>query len=400
MGLKVLSPDVNESFVEFSVVPGKQQVRFGMAAVKGVGVGAVEEILRAREEGPFKTVDDFAKRVSTSRVNRKAWESLTKAGAFDQLADRSDLLFNMDTVLAFASKLQKEAASGQADLFGGLMDEAVAVPGIRLETAPAKHSEKEHLLWERELLGLYLSSHPLDKYDAYFEEQTMPLSEVKPELDEKSVTVGGVITTVRSITTKNGSKMAFVGIEDKSGEGEVIAFPNLFEKVGPQLVQDQVVKVFGKVNARDRDGNATSEAKVIADDIVVVSDDELDNYRSTGKKMKAPKPRAQSVKATRKAAKAEKFTYSPIEDDASEVSAVEPALKASKLFVHVKDPHNHDMLSKLKQTFNGFPGMQEVILVLGADKKSAVRMPFTVEVNDELQSKVADLFGAECVAVK
>ncbi len=407
MGLRVLSPDVNESFVEFSVVPGKSQIRFGMAAVKGVGVAAVEEILRAREEGSFKTVDDFAKRVSTSRVNRKAWESLTKAGAFDQLADRSDLLFNMDMVLAFASKLQKEAASGQADLFGGLMDQAIAIPSIKLEDAPTKHSEKERLTWERELLGLYLSSHPLDRYGAYFEEQTLPLAEIKPRIDNKSVTVGGVITMARSITTKSGSKMAFAGLEDKSGEGEIIVFPNLFEKVGSQLVQDQVVKVIGKVNARDRDGNQTSEVKIIADDIVLVTDDELNNYKSTGKKMKAPKPAAQGVTAKRKSTKTiaasasgEKPTYIPVESDYTNETLELESPKQPKMFVHVKDPHNYDLLSKLKQTFNIFPGEHEVILVLGADKKSAVRMPFTVEATNELQSKVADLFGTECVAIK
>lgn len=401
MGLIVFSPDVNESFVEFSVVPHKNQIRFGMAAVKGVGVSAVEEILRAREDGPFTSVEDFAKRVSTSRVNRKAWESLTKAGAFDQLADRSDLLFNMDTILAFASKLQKEAASGQADLFGGLVNAAVALPSVKLEQAPAKHSEKERLLWERELLGLYLSSHPLDRYDSYFEEQTLPLTEVKPSIDDKSVTVGGVITTVRTITTKNGSKMAFLGIEDKAGEGEIIVFPNLFEKVGAKLVQDQVIKVLGKVNARDRDGNAVSEAKVIADDIILVTDEELENYKATGKKMKAPKPKSQSVTATRKAEDAsKKYIYKPVNGNPNEQDEAPQRQNPAKLFVHVKDPHNHDLLSQLKQTFNGFPGMHEVILVLGADKKSAVRMPFTVEATEELQSKVADLFGAECVAVK
>src|SRR5690606_17604591 len=120
MGIDVLSPDVNESFVEFAVVPGTSQIRFGMAAIKGVGVGAVEEILRAREDGKFESVEDFAKRVSTSKVNRKAWESLIKSGAFDTLGDRSDLLFNLESILAYASKLQKEALSGQADLFGSL----------------------------------------------------------------------------------------------------------------------------------------------------------------------------------------------------------------------------------------------------------------------------------------
>ena len=109
MGISVLAPDVNESFVEFAVVPGKQEIRFGMAAIKGVGVSVVEEILRARADGKFVSVEDFAKRVSTSRVNKKAWESLIKTGAFDALADRSDLLFNLEAIQAFASKLQKEA---------------------------------------------------------------------------------------------------------------------------------------------------------------------------------------------------------------------------------------------------------------------------------------------------
>lgn len=153
MGLEVQNPDVNESFVEFAVVPDKKQIRFGMAAVKGVGVGAVEEILRAREAGKFASIEDFAKRVSTSKFNRKAWESLIKAGGFDAFGDRSDLLYNLETIQAFASKIQKEAASGQTDLFGLMGDAASEIqPTVTLQTAPAKHTEKERLMWERELL--------------------------------------------------------------------------------------------------------------------------------------------------------------------------------------------------------------------------------------------------------
>src|SRR5690606_30766521 len=117
----------NESFVEFAVVPGKKQIRFGMAAVKGVGVGAVEELLRARDaDGKFKSIEDFARRVSSAKFNRKAWDSLIKTGAFDSFGDRSDLLFNLDTITSFASKMQKEALSGQTDLFGALGDSSSA----------------------------------------------------------------------------------------------------------------------------------------------------------------------------------------------------------------------------------------------------------------------------------
>ncbi|MBF1038756.1 MAG: DNA polymerase III subunit alpha, partial [Candidatus Nanosynbacter sp.] len=266
MGISVLSPDVNESFVEFAVVPNENKIRFGMSAVKGVGVGAVEEVLRAREDGPFTSVEDFARRVSTSKFNRKAWESLIKSGAFDDMGDRSDLLFNLDSITSFASKLQKEAASGQTNLFGMLGgDDAASVQStLHLQKAPVKHDDKERLMWERELLGLYISAHPLDRYETYLSEQTQPLTQLVPEYDSRMMTVGGIISTVRTIVTKSGSKMAFVGIEDKFGEGEIIVFPNLYEKVGAKLVQDAVIRVSGKNSARDRDGNLGNESKLIA----------------------------------------------------------------------------------------------------------------------------------------
>ena len=391
MGLTVLSPDVNESFVEFGVVKGQNQIRFGMAAVKGVGTGAVEEILRAREEGPFETVADFARRVSTRSVNRKAWESLVRAGAFDKLGDRSDILFNLDTILAYASKLQRERATNQADLFGGLA-EVIEAPEIKLEPAPQKHSEKERLQWERELLGLYLSAHPLDRYDAYFSEQTVPLSSLKPEHDKKAVIVGGVISSVRQIVTKSGTKMAFVALEDKSGEGEVVVFPSLFEEIGSRLIQDEVVKVEGKISSTDRQGNSLGEAKIIADKFIFVTGEELDNYRATGKKMKELKPRKTKPGDTtaKKAVTDEpKFTYSPIDDR-------EPP----KLYVRVTDPTDHGKLHALKQLLNNFLGESEIILVLGADKSSAMRLPFRIDPHPDLQVAIGELYGAEHVVVK
>jgi len=391
MGLMVLPPDVNESYVEFGVVPGTNQIRFGMAAVKGVGTGAVEEVLRAREDARFESIDDFARRVSTKKFNRKAWESLIKAGAFDAFGDRSDLLFNLDTITAYASKLQREAATNQADLFGGLA-EVVQAPPIVLETAPEKHGDKERLMWERELLGLYLSAHPLDKYDAYFEEQTIPLGSLRTEHDKRAAIVGGVISTVRQIVTKNGSKMAFVGLEDKSGEGEVVVFPNLYEEIGEKLIQDEVVKVSGKISSTDRQGNSLGEAKIIADEITFVTSQELDEYKATGKKMKELKGKKTSAKPkkTHEPEKTEKYTYQPIDD----------RTVGQKLYVHVKDPDDHDLLHRLKQSLNEYPGDQEIILVLGKDKGSAIRLPFKVNANDALREIIASLYGADCVALK
>ncbi|MBC7869050.1 hypothetical protein H7X69_02640, partial [Candidatus Saccharibacteria bacterium] len=408
MGITVLSPDVNESFVEFAVVPGKKEIRFGMAAVKGVGVAAVEEILRAREGGKFASVEDFARRVSTSKFNKKAWESLIKSGGFDKLGDRSDLLFNLETVQAFASKLQKETLSGQTDLFGGLSDIADIQPSVAMQSAPVKHTDKERLTWERELLGLYISAHPLDNYDAYFEEQTISLNQLTPEADGKKATIGGLISTVRTIITKTGTKMAFVGIEDKTGEGEVIVFPNLYEQIGAKLVQDEVIRATGKISARDRDGNLGTDAKMIADNIQFVTDQELRDYESTGRRMEKPKPSGK-VKATR-VASAKSTKHSSVSAPASTPpskpvmtathshSVAEVSLK--KLFVHIKDPDNHDALLALKQACSQFIGPTDIVLVLGATKKSAIKLPFRVEANDALFAALVKILGEDAVVLK
>lgn len=394
MGIEVLAPDVNESFVEFAVVPGKKQIRFGLAAVKGVGVGAVEEILRARDiDGKFKSIEDFAKRVSTSRFNKKAWESLIKSGGFDRFGDRSDLLFNLETIQAFGSKLQKEALSGQTDLFAALGADSSMQPVLSLQTAPVKYTQKEQLTWERELMGLYISSHPLDNYDTYFEEQTIPLRNMKPDIDGKKVTIGGLVTTLRTIVTKNGSKMAFLGIEDKTSEGEIIVFPNLYAEIGAKLTQDAIIRATGKVSARDRDGNLGDEAKLIADEIMIVSDKDLRDYESTGRKMSAP-----AASARVKAERITKQTINIKPEVAAALPVEETILK--KLFVHIKDPDDHEALLYLKETCSAHPGLSDVVLVLGAEKKSAIKMPFRVEHSDILVGKLVKILGEDAVVLK
>ena len=383
MGITVLTPDVNEGFVEFAIVPGKKEIRFGMAAIKGVGTGAVEEILRARDlDGKFISIEDFAKRVTTGRFNKKAWESLIKSGGFDSLGDRSDLLFNLETIQAFANKLQKEALSGQTDLFGGLSDVAHIQPTMLLQPSPIKYSDRERLAWERELMGLYISAHPLDNYDAYFEEQTVPLMQITPDYNGKIVTVGGLVSTVRSIVTKSGSKMAFVGIEDKTGEAEIIVFPNLYEKIGPKIIQDTVIRITGKINGQDRDGNMITDSKIIADDIQIITDQELRDYESTGRKMDKPKIKAK-VQTTR-------------------IAPVVPAKDSTtkKLYVHIKDPDNHQALLSLKKICGEYIGETEIVLVLGTEKKSAIKLPFKVEPTNKLLSELTTILGDDNIKLK
>jgi DNA polymerase-3 subunit alpha len=292
MGITVLPPDVNESYLEFAVVPDSQQIRFGMSAIKNVGTGAVEEILRARSESPFASLEDFLQRVSNRIVNRKTMESLIKAGAFDRFGDRGTLIYNLDLIVAFASRLQKQANSGQTDIFGGqLPDSAVKSPQLELQI-PAKGADNgESLKWERELLGLYLSQHPLELFETILSEQTVPINTLTADHDGQPVSVGGAISDVREITTKSGQKMAFVKLEDRFGEIEAILFPNSYQQTAGLWQRDRVVLVKGKLNAKDKSGASNGDVKVLVDEAKEITSEQAQAYKPTGQTIKTAMPK-------------------------------------------------------------------------------------------------------------
>lgn len=407
MGLRVLGPDINESYSDFATVGTTGTVRFGIAAIKGMGKALAEEVIAERDaNGKFKSVCDFAKRVSSSKFNKKSWESAIKTGCFDSFGDRSDLLYNLEKIQAYGNKMQKDASNGQTDLFGA-MGAAVEIPEVEITPAPTKYSDKEQLMWERDLMGLYISAHPLDKYEAYFQEQTMPISEIKPNIDGATVIVGGIITNVRSLVTKSGSKMAFVKIEDKISEIEVIVFPKTFEQVGAKLVQDAVVKVTGRVNATDRDGNKIDEAKINAEQIDVITDEELQSYESTGVQLKVPtkgvsqKPRNRVSASNVSGGKPNGGGKSsaPATHFSTTASGDAQPIKPKKVFVRVMDPSNTSALISLKKACANFPGLSEIILVIGEEKK-AMRMPFKCDPEQKLVEELRNYFGPEGVVVK
>ena len=188
----------------------------------------------------------------------------------------------------------------------------------------------------------------------------------------------------------------------------MIVFPNLYEQVGGKLVQDSVVRVTGKASARDRDGNLGDEAKMIADEIIVVTDEELRGYESTGRKMEAPRMSAK-VKAMRVAEyKAKKTggsvsapaTTMPIDPSVDKPRPILDIPPVKKLFVHIKDPDNHDALLQLKRTCSEFVGHTDIVLVLGADKKSAIKLPFRIDASNELVGSLVKLLGEDCVVLR
>ena len=418
MGIEVLGPDVNESFKDFAIVPHENKIRFGLLAVKAVGSGAVDAVLNARKaDGKFTSILDFAKRVNARQFNKKAWDSLIMTGAFDQFGTRSDLLFNLERIQEYGSKSQKEALSGQTDLFGFAGAEDMRVESsIELINAPKQHTDKERLTWERELLGLYVSAHPLDRYVKYFEEQTQPLSQVQPNTDGQKATIGGIVIDIRTIITKSGTKMAFVKMEDKTSEGEVIIFPNLYSEISEKLKIDAVLKIEGKISARDREGNLKSDAQIIAETVSIITDEELENYESTGRRADGLKARkvpqtktvSQNVSNIQKKAFTPKNNSSAVLNRSSEKSTSNPlrsaenyqAEKIQRVFVHIKNPSDHESLLSVKKTCGKFPGMSEIILVLGEVEKSAIRMPFKVDSNSDLPKELVRLLGEDCVVLK
>ncbi|MDQ3123298.1 MAG: DNA polymerase III subunit alpha [bacterium] len=387
VGIEVLPPDINESFHEFAVVPKGDKlhdpIRFGMDAVKNVGSGAVEEILQARQQGKFEKLEDIFMRISPRVLNRKALESLVRAGGFDRFGDRSILMHSLDNMLAFANRIQKEKAAGQTGLFGDSSDlDTSLYPQIVLEKSGLLFNRQEMLKWERELLGLYLSEHPLKSFEKILSELAMPITELQSDMEGKLAVVGGVITELRDITTKNGQKMAFIKIADLSGEIEVILFPSTYQQTLGLWERDRVVLVRGKINGKDRvTGVEMSEVKLLVDEAREITIAQAEAYEPRGRAMKLPK----KVKLKAKSLGAK--VASPI---------MQP-----RIYIRLQDSEDEQQLKSLKTVIDDHNGPTEVVLVIGpADKKQIIKLPSGVVSDDSFLEKLRELVGDAQVVVQ
>lgn len=278
MKLTILPPDINKSEVAFSVEPstsssrpGSAQaghggdIRFGLEAIKNVGRGVIEDILAARnEEGDFRSLHEFCRRVCDSSVTRSAVECLVKAGAFDSInKNRAQLLFVVEDAMGRAARERRDRLNGQVSLFGNAPEESSAEP----ENLPnvTELSRDEMLAMEKDLLGLYLSDHPLLQYRDTLEKVVSATSEdLKDKAEREEVTVGGVIARVRKLTTKKNEPMAFVTVEDFEGPIDVTVFPDAYKECVKWLEADGIVVVKGRINrrARTKSKDEGSEASV------------------------------------------------------------------------------------------------------------------------------------------
>ena len=255
MGIKVLAPDINESDQRFTVSPAG--IRFGLAAVKNVGEHIVEEIIKERDmHGQFQSIENILERVRDKDLNKKSLESLIKCGAFDNLEERNRLLANIDTLLKYSKNQKAIKNSSQISLFA---DQPTFASSLRLEQAePAP--KKQALAWEKELLGFYISSHPLEEHRAELASFTK-VKNLKSKDVGKMLSIGGIISGIKKIVTKAGQPMLFIGIEDLTAKIEGLVFPSLLKK-NPDIFQDgTVIRVKGRLS--DKDG----EFKILCEEI-------------------------------------------------------------------------------------------------------------------------------------
>ena len=274
MGIDILPPDINESFGSFTVVKKykevdgemKDAIRFGLYSIKNFGEAIADVIIENRKNnGPFTTIENFLERIQERSLNKKSMEALIKTGAMDSLGDRTELLDNLDRYLDYNREHAKKDAS-QGDLFSLFTEvEPVQAAETKKETVIDFSVKQQYLAWEKELLGFYISGHPLDKYRKIFESRDTDIAKVKVEgKEEKTYILGGIVENVKEIPTKKDplKRIIFFTLKDLSGEMEVVVFPKQVAEARAIIQNEACIVLKGKVSIReDKKGLVYEHAK-------------------------------------------------------------------------------------------------------------------------------------------
>jgi DNA polymerase-3 subunit alpha len=278
MSIAVLPPDINKSNLDFKIEVGEDgpAIRFGLGAVKNVGEGPIETILQARAEGgPYADVDDFCRRVDLRQVNRRALESLIKVGALRPFGQRAQLLSIIDRMMGLSNQTHQAAAVGQLSMFDVTGFDALAAGSILYPLPGVEEvSRREMLSWEKELVGVYVSEHPMQPLvNKMRESLSCLLGQIDETMAGHHVTVVGMINWVRQIYTKKGKAMAFVELEDVQSSIEVVVFPRIYEETQAMWQAEKAVVVRGKIDIKGSNGPKIICEKV--DDVITQIGPEL-----------------------------------------------------------------------------------------------------------------------------
>lgn len=385
MGIDVLPPSVNESLGRFAI-SGDKSIRFGLVSIKGLGDGPVSDIVDARTKGgPFKSIEDFAKRVPSKSLNKKALQALAYAGAFDEFGDRNQIAENYSEISKFAKDCQAIFENGQTDIFGIMDDSDVGAQSFNMRAMP-KATEMQRLRWEKELLGLYVSGHPLRGLGGYISKKGRLIGNLTQKQIDKQVTVCGLVTDFRRLMTKSGTYMATFCLEDPSAKVNAIIFPRGFSAYGASLSEDSVISVTGKLTYR------RGQYQVACDSLKVLS---INTMVGNAKEAGIYDPDDKSGLAVRLLD--DMLGELPVSENdpeaiGAEIAAVIP--KGARPFVieipaNVSAARMNDLKNLLLQNKGGT--VVELFLV-SANRK--IKLPFGVALTDKLRSAVKAIIEA------
>lgn len=344
MNIEVLPPSVHESDVSFTVV-GDRSIRFGLKAIKGLGQSTAIAIIEARGKGDqFKDITDFAKRLPAQFINKKMLEALAYCGAFDNLGERKALAASTEEIIKFNRQSQEVSANGQIDLFGTLVGSDFSLPELQLrKVTPA--TRFENLASEKAFLGLYVSGHPLQGLEKYLAKKIHPIRGLNADLIGKRVKVGGLLTKVKKILTKSGVYMAYIEVEDLTGKLEIVIFPKIYQSFANTLIDGQILFFEGKLSKRGDD------LQFIAESIQQVSLDSL--YENAEKER-------------------EDGTF----------------------IIDLPSGCNDETMKLLKELLLRHRGPGQVVLSIPSGRFSKkIKLPFSVEVTEDLKRDLAKLFA-------
>ena len=261
MKIPVLPPHINESYGGFTVIREEnksKEIRFGLYTIKNLGTDIADAIIAERKaNGRFESITDFLDRIKHKNLNKKSMEALIKSGSTDVLGERGELLFNLEDMLSYNHQSSQQSEN-QGSLFDGVVE--IETPDFKLKPAsPATQADK--LLWEKELLGLYISGHPLDRIREKLEARDINIKKIKEKMENgMPVTIAGIIENVRQVVTKNNERMAFIKIADLTGSIEAVIFPSIFKDFIETIVPEKCIALSGKVSKRDGEKSIIIEA--------------------------------------------------------------------------------------------------------------------------------------------
>jgi len=401
MGIKVMAPDINQSYESFTVVTSgternqavgqneeSKTIRFGLKAIKNIGGHIAEEIIKERKQhGPYKDITDLLERVCDKDLNKKSLESLVKSGSLDNFGERGQLLGNMENILGFNRDIAKSKSNCQASLF---MDAPSINFNRRIKLGPAPAATaREKLAWEKELLGLYISDHPFSGCKKILNSAVLPVAALAEHQSDYQVSLGGVITKIKKIITRSAEPMLFVKIEDMTGSLEILVFPSLLKENNLIWQEGKVVLCQGKLSDKDQ------ELKLLCNKVMELTSETAaeainkftasgNNKSNGGIKRFYPKASNGAVSYGYPSLQAVSSASQPAWAGALP-AAKNLVLKNDKLFITLNGNINELILAKLKQILIKNSGDKKVFfkLISGA-KTNLVKTDFKVNYSRDM----------------